>query len=67
MRPGLRRLLTRALENPAQLEVTVEAAFALKALERIGDHARNAAEQIVGIADQALLKEAAGALKTLRS
>jgi phosphate transport system protein len=53
---GLRRLLTRALENPAQLEVTVEAAFALKALERIGDHARNAAEQIVGIADQALLK-----------
>jgi phosphate transport system protein len=53
---GLRRLLTRALENPAQLEVTVEAAFALKALERIGDHARNAAQQTVGIADQAILK-----------
>lgn len=49
---GLRRLLTRALENPAQLEVTVEAAFALKALERIGDHARNVAQQIVAIADQ---------------
>lgn len=53
---GLRRLLTRALEDPAHLEVTVEAAFALKALERIGDHARNAATQIVGIADQAVLK-----------
>lgn len=51
---GLRRLLTRALENPAQLEVTVEAAFALKALERIGDHARNAARQVVGIAEQAV-------------
>ena len=47
---GLRRLLTRALENPAQLEVTVEAAFALKALERIGDHARNISEQIAGMA-----------------
>jgi phosphate transport system protein len=47
---GLRRLLTRALENPAQVEVTVEAAFALKALERIGDHARNVSEQIAGMA-----------------
>ncbi|HEV2702810.1 MAG TPA: phosphate signaling complex protein PhoU [Steroidobacteraceae bacterium] len=47
---GLRRLMTRALENPAQLEVTVEAAFALKALERIGDHARNISEQIAGMA-----------------
>jgi phosphate transport system protein len=53
---GLRRLLTRALEDPAQLEVTVEAAFALKALERIGDHARNSAAQIVAIADQAVVK-----------
>ncbi|HEY1898846.1 MAG TPA: phosphate signaling complex protein PhoU [Steroidobacteraceae bacterium] len=54
---GLRRLLTRALEDPAQLEMTVEAAFALKALERIGDHARNAAQQIVGIADQAIVRK----------
>ena len=47
---GLRRLLTRALEDSGQLEVTVEAAFALKSLERIGDHARNIAEQISGMA-----------------
>jgi phosphate transport system protein len=47
---GLRRLLTRALEDPAQLEVTVEAAFVLKSLERIGDHARNIAEQVSGMA-----------------
>jgi phosphate transport system protein len=50
---GLRRLLTRALEDPANMEVTVEAAFVLKALERIGDHARNVAQQIVTIADRA--------------
>jgi phosphate transport system protein len=47
---GLRRLLTRALEDPAQVEVTVEAAFALKAMERIGDHARNISQQIAGMA-----------------
>jgi len=46
---GLRRLLTRAMENPAQTEVTVEAAFTLKSLERIGDHARNIAGQVRAI------------------
>jgi phosphate transport system protein len=38
---GLRRLLTRAMENPRGFEVTVQTAFVLKSLERIGDHARN--------------------------
>ena len=47
---GLRRLLTRALEDPGQLEVTVEAAFALKSLERVGDHARNIAAQVAAMA-----------------
>ena len=47
---GLRRLLTRAMENPARIEITVEAAFVLKALERIGDHARNVSQQIALIA-----------------
>jgi phosphate transport system protein len=49
---GLRRLLTRAMENPSRIDRTVEAAFVLKALERIGDHARNAAQQVAGIAAQ---------------
>jgi phosphate transport system protein len=44
---GLRRLLTRAMEDPRQLEVAVEAAFVLKSLERIGDHARNLARHIL--------------------
>ena len=46
---GLRRLLTRAMEDPRQLEVAVEAAFVLKSLERIGDHARNLARHILAI------------------
>lgn len=40
---GLRRLLTRTMEDPRHLNVGIESAFALKSLERIGDHARNVA------------------------
>ncbi|HTW37020.1 MAG TPA: phosphate signaling complex protein PhoU [Steroidobacteraceae bacterium] len=43
---GLRRLLTHAMEDPRHLEVAMEAAFVLKALERIGDHARLIARQV---------------------
>lgn len=46
---GLRRLITRALEDPRQVSVAIEAAFALKALERIGDHARNLARQVLKV------------------
>jgi phosphate transport system protein len=50
---GLRRLMTRAMEDPRQVSVALEAAFALKALERIGDHARNLARHIESIAGSA--------------
>jgi len=46
---GLRRLMTRAMEDPRQVTVALEAAFALKALERIGDHARNLARRVQDI------------------
>jgi phosphate transport system protein len=46
---GLRRLLSRAMESPRHFEVTVEAAFVLKSLERIGDHARNLARHVMTI------------------
>jgi phosphate transport system protein len=49
---GLRRLLSRAVENPARIDTTVEAAFVLKALERIGDHARNVSHQVASMAAQ---------------
>ncbi len=43
---GLRRLLTRAMEDSRHFDVALEAAFVLKSLERIGDHARNVARQV---------------------
>lgn len=46
---GLRRLLSRAMEDARQFEVALEAAFVLKSLERIGDHARNIARQTLTI------------------
>ncbi len=46
---GLRRLLTRAMEDPRHFDVTLGAAFVLKSLERIGDHARNLARHILSI------------------
>jgi len=46
---GLRRLMTRAMEDPRQVSVALEAAFALKSLERIGDHARNLARHVQSI------------------
>ena len=48
---GLRRLLTRAMENPRTLQGAVQSAFVLKSIERIGDHARNVAQQVVGLVD----------------
>jgi len=46
---GMRRLLTRAMEDPRHFDVTLEAAFVLKSLERIGDHARNVARHLLKI------------------
>jgi phosphate transport system protein len=46
---GLRRLLQRAVEEPQHFDVALDAAFVLKSLERIGDHARNLARQVRGM------------------
>jgi len=50
---GLRRLLTRAMEDPRHFEIALEAAFVLKSLERIGDHARNLGRHIESIGQDA--------------
>jgi phosphate transport system protein len=55
---GLRRLLTRAMEDPRHFDVALEAAFVLKSLERIGDHARNLARHIQSIGHDAGVEEA---------
>jgi phosphate transport system protein len=43
---ALRRLLTHAMEDPRRLQATIEAAFIMRSLERIGDHARNIARHV---------------------
>ncbi len=43
---ALRRILTHAMEDPRRLQSTIEAAFIMRSLERIGDHARNIARHI---------------------
>jgi len=49
---GLRRLLTRAMEDPRHFDTALEAAFVLKSLERIGDHARNLARHVQSIGSE---------------
>jgi phosphate transport system protein len=47
---ALRQLLTVAMQDQRFLSTTIDTVFALKGLERIGDHAKNIAEQVVFIA-----------------
>jgi phosphate transport system protein len=44
---ALRQLLTLAMQDQHYLGVTIDTVFALKGLERIGDHAKNIAEQVM--------------------
>lgn len=43
---GLRQLFTLVMEGEPYLRATIDTVFALKGLERIGDHAKNIAEQV---------------------
>jgi phosphate transport system protein len=43
---ALRRILTRAMEDIRQVQAAIEAAFIMRSLERIGDHARNIARHV---------------------
>jgi phosphate transport system protein len=49
---ALRRILTHAMEDPRQLQAAIEAAFIMRSLERIGDHARNIARHIGFVAGE---------------
>lgn len=46
---ALRELMTVAIESPRRVRATIDTVFALKSLERIGDHAKNVAERVVFI------------------
>ncbi len=43
---ALRRILTRAMEDVRHIQAAIEAAFMMRSLERIGDHARNIAVHV---------------------
>jgi phosphate transport system protein len=46
---GLRRLMTRTMEDRRGFDSALESAFALKSMERIGDHARNVGRHLLSI------------------
>ncbi len=46
---ALRKVFTLVMEGEPYLRATIDTVFALKGLERIGDHAKNIAEQVVFI------------------
>lgn len=50
---ALRSVFTLVMAGEPYLRATVDTVFALKGLERIGDHAKNIAEQVLFIAGQA--------------
>jgi phosphate transport system protein len=45
----LRKLVTYMLEDPRSISASIDFVFVAKAIERIGDHAKNVAEQVIYI------------------
>lgn len=58
---ALRQLMTVAMESTRLMRSTIDTVFALKSLERIGDHAKNVAEHVVFLASGDDVRHAAAA------
>jgi phosphate transport system protein len=58
---GLRRLLTRAMEDPRSMQGVIDTAFVLKGLEHVGDRARSVAQHVRVIAEEGVSRPASAA------
>jgi phosphate transport system protein len=58
---ALRQLMTLAMERSRLLKPVFDTVFALKSLERIGDHAKNVAEHVVFLVSGADVRHAGAA------
>jgi phosphate transport system protein len=45
----MRKLITYMMEDPRTISASIDLVFVAKAIERVGDHAKNLAEQIIYI------------------
>ena len=54
----VRKLITYMMEDPRTISPALDLVFVAKAIERIGDHAKNIAEQIIYIVDGADVRHA---------
>ena len=45
----LRKLITYMMEDPRTISSAIDLVFVAKAIERVGDHAKNLAEQVIYI------------------
>ena len=45
----MRKLITYMMEDPRTISASIDLVFVVKAIERVGDHAKNIAEQVIYI------------------
>lgn len=45
----MRKLVTSMMEDPRSISASIDLVFVAKAIERVGDHAKNLAEQVIYI------------------
>jgi phosphate transport system protein len=45
----MRKLITYMMEDPRTISASIDLVFVAKAIERVGDHAKNLAEQVIYI------------------